>query len=51
MELVTYEWISEADESSRVAGWLASDLSDYIVGTTIYADGGMTVYPGLEKGG
>ena len=28
--------------------WLASDFSDYIVGSTIYIDGGMTLYPGFE---
>jgi len=30
---------------------LASDLADYITGTSIYADGGMMLYPGFESGG
>ena len=51
MELIPYKRIGEPDEIGRVAAWLASDLSDYIVGTTIYVDGGMTLYPGFEKGG
>jgi hypothetical protein len=33
------------------SGLAASDVSDYIVGSTIYVDGGMTLYPGFECGG
>jgi enoyl-[acyl-carrier-protein] reductase (NADH) len=32
---------------TKVATWLASQESDYITGTTIYVDGGMTLYPGF----
>jgi len=35
---------------ARAAVWLASDDSDY-VGTTLFADGGMTLYPGFATGG
>ena len=31
--------------------WLASDFSDYIIGSTIYIDGGMTLYPGFKSRG
>jgi glucose 1-dehydrogenase len=31
--------------------WLASDQADYITGTTLYVDGGMTLYPGFAEGG
>ena len=31
--------------------WLASDEADYITGTTVFADGGMTLYPGFATGG
>ena len=36
---------------AKVAAWLASDESDYIVGASIYVDGGMTLYPGFATGG
>jgi glucose 1-dehydrogenase len=51
MKLVPYKRIGEADEIGRAAVWLASDYSDYIVGTTLFVDGGMTLYPGFESGG
>jgi glucose 1-dehydrogenase len=51
MKLVPYKRIGEVDEIGRAAVWLASDFSDYIVGTTLFVDGGMTLYPGFETGG
>jgi glucose 1-dehydrogenase len=51
MKLVPYKRIGEADEIGRAAVWLASDFTDYIVGTTLFIDGGMTLYPGFEAGG
>jgi len=51
MKLVPYKRIGEPDEIGRAAVWLASDESDYITGTTLYVDGGMTLYPGFETGG
>jgi glucose 1-dehydrogenase len=51
MKLVPYKRIGEADEIGRAAVWLASDFSDYIVGATLFVDGGMTLYPGFESGG
>jgi glucose 1-dehydrogenase len=51
MKLIPYKRIGEAEEIGRVAVWLSSDFSDYIVGSTVYVDGGMTLYPGFEAGG
>ena len=51
MKLIPYKRIGEADEIGSAAVWLASDFTDYIVGSTIYIDGGMTLYPGFETGG
>ena len=51
MELVPYKRIGEPDDIARAAVWLASDAADYITGTTLFVDGGMTLYPGFEDGG
>lgn len=51
MKLVPYKRIGEPEDIGRAAVWLSSDDSDYITGTTIYVDGGMTLYPGFETGG
>jgi len=47
----THVRIGEVGEIGRVADWLASDFTDYLVGSTIYIDGGMTLYPSFETGG
>ena len=51
MTLVPYGRIGEPEDIARVAVWLASDHSDYVVGTTLFVDGGMTLYPGFATGG
>lgn len=51
MTLVPYGRIGEPEDIARAAVWLASDLSDYVIGTTLYVDGGMTLYPGFATGG
>ena len=51
MTLVPYGRIGEPDDIARAAVWLASDQSDYVVGTTLFVDGGMTLYPGFATGG
>jgi glucose 1-dehydrogenase len=51
MQLVPYGRIGEPEDIARAAVWLASDDSDYVVGTTLFVDGGMTLYPGFEDGG
>jgi glucose 1-dehydrogenase len=51
MRLVPYKRIGEPEDIGRAAVWLASDYSDYINGSCLYVDGGMTLYPGFETGG
>jgi glucose 1-dehydrogenase len=51
MTLVPYGRIGEPEDIARAAVWLASDLSDYVVGTTLFVDGGMTLFPGFATGG
>lgn len=51
MTLVPYKRIGEPADVARAAVWLASDESDYVVGTTLFVDGGMTLYPGFAEGG
>src|SRR5208282_331920 len=43
--------IGEPEDVGRAAVWLASDDSDYVQGTTLYIDGGMTLYPEFASGG
>jgi glucose 1-dehydrogenase len=51
MKLVPYDRIGEPEDVGRTVAWLASDQADYIVGSTIYVDGGMMLYPGFATGG
>ena len=51
MTLVPYKRIGEPDDIAQAAVWLASDASDYVTGTTLFVDGGMTLYPGFATGG
>jgi glucose 1-dehydrogenase len=51
MKLVPYGRIGEPEDIARAAVWLASDQSDYVVGSTLFVDGGMTLYPGFATGG
>jgi glucose 1-dehydrogenase len=51
MKLVPYQRIGEPEDIGRAAVWLASDASDYVTGTSLFVDGGMTLYPGFANGG
>jgi glucose 1-dehydrogenase len=35
----------EVSDVARTVAWVASDQAQYVVGTTIFVDGGMTLYP------
>lgn len=51
LKLIPYGRIGVAEDVGNVAVWLASDLSDYVVGATIFVDGGMTLYPEFRGNG
>ena len=50
-KLIPYNRIGEPEDIGRAAAWLASDQADYITGTSLIIDGGMTLYPGFATGG
>ncbi|MCS3758745.1 SDR family oxidoreductase [Bradyrhizobium centrosematis] len=51
MALVPYRRIGEPDDVARAVAWLVSDAADYVVGTTLFIDGGMMLFPGFARGG
>ncbi len=51
LKLIPYGRIGESDDIARAAVWLASDEADYITGTTLFVDGGMSLYPGFKDNG
>jgi glucose 1-dehydrogenase len=51
MTLIPYNRIGQPEDIARCAVWLSSDYADYITGTTLFIDGGMTLFPGFATGG
>lgn len=51
LKLIPYGRIGEPEDIADAAVWLASDHSDYVTGTTLFVDGGMTLYPGFQDNG
>jgi glucose 1-dehydrogenase len=51
LELIPYQRIGNPEDIARAAVWLASDESEYVTGTSLFVDGGMTLYPGFREGG
>ncbi|SHL03469.1 SDR family oxidoreductase [Hymenobacter psychrotolerans] len=51
LTLIPYGRIGESADIGKVAVWLASDEADYVTGTTLFVDGGMTLYPGFADNG
>ena len=51
LTLIPYGRIGLPKDIAEAAVWLASDESDYVVGTTLFVDGGMTLYPGFSTNG
>lgn len=51
LQLIPYGRVGEADDVANAVVWLASDLADYVHGTTLFIDGGMSLYPGFRDNG
>ncbi|WP_030342267.1 SDR family oxidoreductase [Streptomyces sp. NRRL S-1022] len=51
LRLIPYDRIGDPEDIGHAVVGLASDLMDYVVGTTLYVDGGMTLFPGFATGG
>lgn len=51
LKLIPYGRVGDPEDIGRAVVWLASDASDYVTGTTLYVDGGMTLYPEFREGG
>ncbi|PSO23153.1 SDR family oxidoreductase [Bradyrhizobium sp. MOS002] len=51
MTLVPYRRIGEPNDIAQAVAWLVSDAADYVVGTTLFIDGGMMLFPGFASGG
>jgi glucose 1-dehydrogenase len=51
LKLIPAGRVGLPEDVARAAVWLASDASDYVTGTTLFVDGGMTLYPAFATGG
>jgi len=51
LRLIPEKRIGQVEDIGNAAVFLASDDADYINGTTLFVDGGMTLYPGFEDNG
>lgn len=51
LTLIPYHRIGQPEDIGKLAVWLSSDEADYITGTTVFCDGGMTLYPGFSTNG
>jgi glucose 1-dehydrogenase len=51
LTLIPYNRIGQPEDIGKLVAWLVSDEADYITGTTIFMDGGMTLYPGFADNG
>jgi glucose 1-dehydrogenase len=51
LKLIPYNRVGVPEDIGQAVVWLASDNSDYVNGTTLFVDGGMTLYPCFADGG
>jgi glucose 1-dehydrogenase len=51
LTLIPYGRIGTPEDVAAAAVWLSSDAADYVVGATLFVDGGMRLYPAFARGG
>ncbi len=51
LKLIPYGRVGDPEDVARAVAWLASDQSDYVVGTTLFIDGAMSLYPEFRDNG
>ncbi len=51
LKLIPYGRVGVPEDVARAILWLVSDASDYVVGTTLFVDGGMMLFPAFREGG
>jgi len=51
LALIPYGRVGEPEDVAKAAVWLASDDADYVTGTTLFVDGGMSLYPAFRDNG
>jgi glucose 1-dehydrogenase len=45
---IPYRRLGQPEEIAAAVSWLASEEADYVTGTTLFVDGGMTTYPNFR---
>lgn len=48
--LIPMGYVGAPDDIAAAAAWLASEQARYVTGTTLFVDGGMTLYPSFQEG-
>lgn len=51
LTLIPFGRLGAPEDVAAAASWLLSDESDYVTGTTVIVDGGMSLYPGFIGNG
>ena len=51
LKLIPYNRLGQPNDIGNLAVFLASDMSDYITGASIFIDGGMTTFESFSTGG
>lgn len=51
LKIIPFGRIGETEDVAAAVSWLLSDESDYVTGSTLIVDGGMSLYPGFIGNG